>query len=147
MESKRFNDALLKAVDFAFYSLGKSCRQALYFHLRIRFQVRRKEIPEKVEEFDNALRLIFKDGAFFLERLIVEKLCENLGLEFDSIQYSDFVETIARVRAMVLEGELLSTVSARTLGYHPRSNPRLHSGYELGLYRFRLRFLTSFVTD
>lgn len=111
MESKRFNDALLKAVDFAFYSLGKSCRQALYFHLRIRFQVRRKEIPEKVEEFDNALRLIFKDGAFFLERLIVEKLCENLGLEFDSIQYSDFVETIARVRAMVLEGEFLSTVS------------------------------------
>lgn len=103
MESKRFNDALLKAVDFAFYSLGKSCRQALCFHLRIRFQVRRKEIPEKVEEFDNALRLIFKDGAFFLERLIVEKLCENLGLEFDSIQYSDFVETIARVRAMVLE--------------------------------------------
>jgi hypothetical protein len=48
---------------------------------------------------------------FFLERLIVEKLCENLGLKFDSIQYSDFVETIARVRAMVLEGEFLSTVS------------------------------------
>jgi hypothetical protein len=34
-----------------------------------------------------------------------------LGLKFDSIQYSDFVETIARVRAMVLEGEFLSTVS------------------------------------
>jgi hypothetical protein len=74
MESKRFNDALLKAVDFAFYSLGKSCRQALYFHFRIRFQVRRKEILEKVEEFDNALRLIFKDGAFFFGEINCRKI-------------------------------------------------------------------------
>jgi len=31
------------------------------------------KLPEKVEEFDNAVRLIFKGGAGFLERLILER--------------------------------------------------------------------------
>jgi hypothetical protein len=111
MKSQKFDDALLKAVDFAFNSLGKSCRQALYFHLKTTFHISRTEIPEKVEEFDDAVRLIFKGGAGFLERLILEKLCESFEIKFKEKNPLSFVEAISKVRGMVLERESLLAVS------------------------------------
>ena len=108
---QKFDDALLKAVDFAFNSLGKSCRQALYFHLKTTFHISRTEISEKVEEFDDAVRLIFKGGAGFLERLILEKLCESFEIKFKEKNPLSFVEVISKVRGMVLERESLLAVS------------------------------------
>ena len=111
MVCQKFDAALLNAVDFAFNSLGKSCRQALYFHLKTTFHISRTEIPEKVEEFDNAVRLIFKGGAGFLERLILEKLCESFEIKFKEKNPLSFVEAISKVRGMVLERESLLAVS------------------------------------
>ena len=111
MVCQKFDAALLNAVDFAFNSLGKSCRQALYFHLKTTFLISRTEIPEKVEEFDNAVRLIFKGGAGFLERLILEKLCESFEIKFKEKNPLSFVEAISKVRGMVLERESLLAVS------------------------------------
>jgi hypothetical protein len=111
MSSQKFNDALLRAVDFAFDSLGKSCTQALYFHLQKTFHVGRAEIPEKVEEFRDAVRLIFKNGAIFLEKLILEKLCENLGVEVGRHWEDDFVEAVTEVRRMFLEKEPFLSLS------------------------------------
>jgi hypothetical protein len=111
MTFKKFNDAFLKAVDFTFSSLGESCKQALYFHLKTTFHLDRAEIPEKVGEFDNVIRLIFKDGAVFLENLILEKLCDSLGVEFEENDALGFVEAISKVRNMVSERESLLAVS------------------------------------
>jgi len=111
MKSRKFDDALLKAVDFAFNSLGKSCKQALYFHLKNTFHVGRREIPEKVEEFDNALKLIFKDGAIFLEGLILDELCESLEVKFERKNVLNFDEAVLKIRSMVLERESLLMVS------------------------------------
>jgi hypothetical protein len=111
MKSQKFDAALLNAVDFAFNSLGKSCRQALYFHLKTTFLISRTEIPEKVEEFDDAVRLIFKGGAGFLERLILEKLCESFEIKFKEKNPLSFVEAISKVGGMVLERESLLAVS------------------------------------
>jgi len=110
MKSQKFDAALLNAVDFVFNSLGKSCKQALYFHLKNTFHVGRREIPEKVEEFDNALKLIFKDGAIFLERLILDELCEGLEVKFEE-NVLNFDEAVLKIRSMVLEGESLLMVS------------------------------------
>jgi hypothetical protein len=111
MTPKEFDDALLKAIDFAFNSLGRSCKQALYFHLKKTFHVGRGEIPEKVEEFDNALELIFKDGAIFLERLILDKLYEGLEVKFERKNVLNFDEVVSKIRSMVLERESLLMVS------------------------------------
>lgn len=111
MTLKKFDDTLLKAVDFAFNSLGRSCKQALYFHLKNTFHVGRREIPEKVEEFDNALKLIFKDGAIFLERLILDELCESLEVKFERKNVLNFDEAVLKIRSMVLERESLLMVS------------------------------------
>jgi hypothetical protein len=111
MTLKKFDDTLLNAVDFAFNSLGRSCKQALYFHLKKTFHVGRREIPEKVEEFDNALKLIFKDGAIFLERLILDELCESLEAKFERKNVLNFDEAVSKIRSMVLERESLLMVS------------------------------------
>jgi hypothetical protein len=108
---QKFNEALLKAVDIAFNSLGESCKQALYFHLKTTFNIKRGEIPEKVEEFDNALKLIFKDGAVYLEKLILEKLCENLGVKIKEKDARDFVKTFLKIRNTVLEMDSLLIIS------------------------------------
>ena len=111
MTLKKFDAALLNAVDFAFNSLGRSCKQALYFHLKKTFHVGKGEIPEKVEVFDNALKLFFKDGAVFLERLILDKLCESLEVKFEEKNVLNFDEAASKIRSMVLERESLLMVS------------------------------------
>jgi len=105
MVDQKFDEVLLKAVDFAFQALGKSCQLALYFHLKTIFHIERADIPNKVEEFDDALNSIFRDGAVFLEKLVLEKLCEELGVKFEERYVFDFVEAVSKIRSMVLEKE------------------------------------------
>ena len=112
MKNQRFNEALIDAVDFAFHLLGQSCKQSLYFHLKATFHIEKTEISDRVEEFDRALRLIFKDGAVFLERLIVKKLCEDLGVKFEEKSASNFVEAVLKVQSLVLANESMLTVSS-----------------------------------
>lgn len=111
MTDQKFDEALRKAVDFAFQALGKSCQLALYFHLKTIFRVERVDIPNKVEEFDDALNSIFRDGAVFLERLILQRLCEELGVKFEEKYVFDFVEAVSKVRSMALGKEPLVMVS------------------------------------
>ena len=77
MIRNRFNEILLKTGDFEFNSLGESCRKAVYFYLKTTFQIKKREAADETIQFHDALRLIFKDGAVFLERLIPMKLCES----------------------------------------------------------------------
>lgn len=74
------------------------------------FHIRRVDIPDKVEEFDKSIRVIFRDGAVFLERLILEKLCESLEVKFEEKNVVGFVEAISWVRSMVLLRESLFMV-------------------------------------
>jgi ActR/RegA family two-component response regulator len=100
MICQEFNEALLEAVDYAFSSLGESCRRALYFHLERTFRLPRRQIPERSEEFDEALKTIFKRGAVFLEKLILRKLCEMLGVSAVEDDALDFVESISMIRSI-----------------------------------------------
>ncbi|MGA2767508.1 MAG: hypothetical protein ABSF24_04245 [Candidatus Bathyarchaeia archaeon] len=97
---QEFDEALLGAVDFAFCSLGKSCRMALYFHLEKTFRLPRRQIPGRLEEFDEALRAIFKGGATFLEELILKKLCEMLEVKVVEDDALDFVKSVCRIRSI-----------------------------------------------
>ena len=112
MKNQRFGKALLDAVDFAFNSLGQSCKQSLYFHLKATFHIERTEISDRVEEFDRALRSIFKDGAVFLERLILKKLCEDLDVKFEERDASDFVVDMVRIQSIALENESVLMASS-----------------------------------
>jgi hypothetical protein len=79
---QEFNRLLLEAVDEGLSTLGESSKQAIYFHLEKRFDIKKQEIPEKIEVFASAIEKIFGLGANFLEILIMKRLYEKLGRSF-----------------------------------------------------------------
>jgi hypothetical protein len=85
-----FEKLLLEAVDEGLASLGESSKQAIYFHLERSFNVKKKEIPHKIETFAKAIEKIFGLGANFLEILAVKKLYEKIGGVFEWHESTEF---------------------------------------------------------
>jgi len=79
MSKEDFDKLLLEAVDEGLSSIGESSRLAIYFHLEKAFNVKRHEIPYKIEDFTGAIEKIFGLGANFLEILIMKRLYEKVG--------------------------------------------------------------------
>jgi hypothetical protein len=79
LPKRDFEKFVVEAVDEGLSSLGDSSKQAIYFHLERSFDIKRKEIPSKIDDFAKALEKIFGIGANFLEVLIKERLDEKTG--------------------------------------------------------------------
>ena len=69
-----FEKILLEAVDEGVSSLGESLKEAIYFHLGKNFNIKKHEIPDKIEAFTDAVENIFGFGANFLEIAIIRQL-------------------------------------------------------------------------
>jgi hypothetical protein len=69
-----FREILLECIDQGLLVLGESPRQAIYCHLEKRRMVKKDEIPEKLEEFIEGIRLIFGSGSSLIERRITKEL-------------------------------------------------------------------------
>ena len=97
-----FEKLLLEAVDEGLSSLGDSSKQAIYFHLEKTFKVSKKDIPNKIDEFANAIENIFGFGAKFLEIQIMRSLYEKVGHAFTYFPEQEellFAEYVSAVRA------------------------------------------------
>jgi hypothetical protein len=73
-----FEQLLLQAIDESLSSLGESSRQAIYYHLEKRFAIKKEQIPNKIEPFEDALKRIFGIGADFIKTLIMKRLSEKV---------------------------------------------------------------------
>ena len=89
---------LLEAVEEGLSSLGDSPKQAIFFHLETSFEISKDNIPTNLTEFSKALEKIFGPGALYLEKLIVKRLYEKLGLEFEEVKNWDFLEYVNSAR-------------------------------------------------
>jgi hypothetical protein len=69
-----FGCTLLEAVDEVFSSFGDSCLQAIYYYLDNCFEIKRDEIPSRIEDFVNAIKSIFGPGAELIQIQIIQKL-------------------------------------------------------------------------
>lgn len=94
MPQNNFSKILLVAVEEGLSSLGDSPKQAILFHLETSFKIKREHIPANLTEFAKALEGIFGPGASYLEKLIVKRLYEKLGIEFDDNGCLDFLKCI-----------------------------------------------------
>jgi len=95
---------LLEAIDEGLSSLGDSCQQAVYFHLKKTFKINKRDIPHKIEEFADAIEKLFGHGAKFLEIRIMKHLYEKVG---HVIEYNQkdlvFTEYVAVARQTFLK--------------------------------------------
>ena len=100
-----FEELLLEAVDEGLSSLGESLKQAIYFRLEKHFNLKRQEIPYKIEDFADAIEEIFGTGANLLEILIMKRLHEKIGAVSKWQKRSDFTftEYVAAARRSFLE--------------------------------------------
>jgi len=77
-----FKKLLLEAIDETLSSLGDSSKRAIYFYLERNFSIEKQDIPNKIEEFTNAIENIFGNGAKILEIQIMKRLYKNVGRNF-----------------------------------------------------------------
>jgi hypothetical protein len=107
LSQNSFREILLEAVDESLSSLGDSPRQAVLFHLEHSFKIKKERIPENITEFTRALEKIFGPGASYLEKLIVKRLHEKLGLESEEERWNflenvhDIMENFSRAKERV----------------------------------------------
>ena len=102
MPQNDFSEILLAAVEESLSSLGDSPKHAILFHLEASFKIKKEHIPENITEFAKALEKIFGPGALYLEKLIVKRLYEKLGLEFEDVESRNFLERVDNVKKHLL---------------------------------------------
>jgi hypothetical protein len=73
---------LALAVDEALLVPGEIVRTAIYDRIERSYQLRREEIPEKLETFHQALQDLLGAGAKVMEKLIAKSLYRRLKLNF-----------------------------------------------------------------
>jgi hypothetical protein len=76
-------EVLVEAVDQGLMVPGEIVRTAIYERLERSYQIKREQIPDKVETFHSALQQLLGTGASKVtEKLIAKNLCNRLGLNF-----------------------------------------------------------------
>lgn len=93
-----FEKLLLEAVDKGLSSLGDSAAQAIYFYLEKTFSIKKQDIPNKIEDFSQAMKNILGVGARIVEIQIIKCLYEKVGCDFkyypekDDLLFTEYVK-------------------------------------------------------
>lgn len=117
MPEKDFDELLLEAVDEGLVSIGESAKQAIYFYIETVFNIKRHEIPSKIEDFAAALETIFGLGANCLEVLIMKHLYEKVKGIIPLHEPKDF--TFAKYVAAVKQSFLEKKKAEEPVQYAP----------------------------
>ena len=78
VKEMNFIEALRESVDEALSYLGEEAKQAVYCHLDQKYGLTRLEIPYRIEEFSEALELLFGTAAKILQTLIMKALFKKI---------------------------------------------------------------------
>ena len=90
---------IMTAVDESLCSFGDSFKQVIYFQLENTFQIKKQEIPQRIDEFAAALEEIFGVGATLIEMKILEALHDQVPgfVHFprgDDLVFTDYVKNL-----------------------------------------------------
>jgi hypothetical protein len=101
VQSSRLGATLLEAVDTGLLVPGEIVRAAIYERIERSYQIRREEIPEKLETFQKALQELMGASAKVMEKLIAKNLYGSLGLKFTPHPELALVEYVSNAKKMV----------------------------------------------
>lgn len=79
-KSNTFEHILLEAIEEALSGLGENVKKAVFFHLEENFNIKEKEIPQRIGDFQAALEQVFGLGARNLEILFMKSLHSKIEL-------------------------------------------------------------------
>ena len=92
---------LLSAIDESLSSFGDSFKQVIYFQLANTYHIKKHEIPDKINEFTDAIEEIFGIGAKLIEMKIIKALYEKVAgftyfAEKEDLIFTEYIENIRR---------------------------------------------------
>lgn len=104
VDETEFKDILLDAVDYGLLVLGEIVRKTIYDRLEGNYQVKRADIPEKLEVFHVALAGLFGRRADVVERLIARKLYSKLRLKSEGHENWTLVDYVNHAKKALRVG-------------------------------------------
>ena len=79
---KDFDEVLLESIDETLTAIGEAIKSSLYLHLAKEFSIKKHEIPQRTDDFSDALECIFGLGASHLEILIMKSLYTKVNCQY-----------------------------------------------------------------
>ena len=104
MLEKKFIDIMLEAIDETLSCIGDRGKQLIYDHFEREFGFKKREIPNKIDEFSSALAGVFGASASILEIEIMKRLYAKTGniVEWSESNQFDFAKFVALLRRSFL---------------------------------------------
>ncbi len=81
-KNEKFNEIILETIDEALLTLGRTAQASIYFHLANKFAISKQNIPDRIDDFSEALEQIFGLAARQLEILIMKYLNEKIACSY-----------------------------------------------------------------
>ena len=99
-----FNTVIVETVDESLSSFCNLDKEAFYLRLENAFNIKKQEIPSKLEEFADAIEQMFGLGAKLIEIKIIQSLHKKIPgfVFFPKKADVDFKEYVASLRAFPL---------------------------------------------
>ena len=95
-----FKKLLLEAVDESLSVLGDLAKKAVYSYLEENFEIKKHDIPDKIEGFTKAIEEIFGPGAKLIQIQIMKRLYQIAGRDLkyypekDELLFTEYVAAI-----------------------------------------------------
>src|SRR3989337_1970285 len=94
-------ETLLSAVDESLSSFGDSFKQVIYFQLANTYHIKKHEIPNKINEFADAIEEIFGIGAKLIEMKKLKALYGKVEgsayiAEKEELTFTEYIENLRR---------------------------------------------------
>jgi len=97
---KNLDQIIVEAVDESLLIMGETARNHIYSHLKKVHGVDRKDIPEKLEKFDEALEGLFGAKAVdLITQIIAKRVYDKIGMVFNQSKdwkLTDYVSDIKK---------------------------------------------------
>mgnify|MGYP001443643970 CR=1 FL=1 len=87
---QNFNAIFIDVIEETFSALGENAKSAIYYHLEHKHDLKRHEIPHRLDSFAKALSGIFGSGSKPLEAMLMKKLHEKVNGTCRAAEVEDF---------------------------------------------------------
>jgi hypothetical protein len=82
-KERKFNKILQDSIDQSLSALGENTKNTVYLYLETKFAIPKKDIPDRIADFSDALEQIFGAGSSNLEILIMVCLNKKVKCEYE----------------------------------------------------------------
>jgi len=97
-KTQPFGEVLLESIDDSLQILGEEPKNAVYQYLSTMQSLDRKDIPDRLEDFQSGLKNALGAAARVVERLILRKLYQKIGSTFRETSEYEFSEHVNEAR-------------------------------------------------